>query len=354
MSSSVYLRGILMAACLQMAACGGELGEAVGQQVLDRDEKPVAGIDLDPPKGDDDRPQFCTHEYRPVCGINPVQCVTAPCPEGIYTTFGNQCTANVQGAAVAFAGECGELEGKPYPEAVSCDTVWEPVCAATKARTPCAEAPCPAVVHKTFSNTCEADAAQAHTLFEGECGALEDARVARLDGFCPAVVEPVCALAAKNIACITEPCPSHEYQTFNNACEAELALASVVLESNCGDLEHELTMGEPPVVVSERLPAETKPVTIVGAKIKDDLLSVELAYSGCDQQHFQLVVSNAFRESFPVQAGFVFKPMVNDLCKAHWVTQFVYDLRPLKHAYQQAYQTKSGEIVLPQLGTYSF
>ena len=38
------------------------------------------------------RPEFCTQQYDPVCGLVRVQCVTTPCPP-IPKTFGNACTA---------------------------------------------------------------------------------------------------------------------------------------------------------------------------------------------------------------------------------------------------------------------
>ncbi len=56
---------------------------------------------------------ICTLEYDPVCALKDtgVVCVTAPCFNHEYPTFGNQCSANGHNADFGFKGECGSLEG---------------------------------------------------------------------------------------------------------------------------------------------------------------------------------------------------------------------------------------------------
>lgn len=56
--------------------------------------------------------------------------------------------------------------------------------------------------------------------------------------FCPAVVDPVCAIEVTNVMCVTAPCnPIKRYKTFNNACEAEVANAEIAFKGICGKLE---------------------------------------------------------------------------------------------------------------------
>lgn len=49
---------------------------------------------------------ICTMEYRPVCGLTEVQCVTEPC-EPVLQTFGNGCSACAAGNVISYTeGEC--------------------------------------------------------------------------------------------------------------------------------------------------------------------------------------------------------------------------------------------------------
>lgn len=303
-------------------------------------------------------PVACIDIYDPVCGVIPdrVQCITTPCPVGFYQTFSNSCYANVQRATVIFGDACGSLEGELYyEEEPSCDGDYDPVCGAAVDIAPCHEAPCPATVHTTFSNACVAEMSAAPVLFQGECGDAEGIRVTELEGACPAIWDPVCGLSSQSeIICVTEPCPTHEYRTFGNACAAGLSLASVVFEGECGALENTLTMGEPPIQLTSKLPETEKTLSIGNAAIEDDILIIEVGYSGCSPQHFDMHFSPKFGESYPVQAAYSLTPQVEDLCRAAFQTEFTYDLRPLKHAYQEAYQTENGAIYLPGIGTYRF
>ncbi|MCB9817864.1 hypothetical protein H6787_00040 [Candidatus Nomurabacteria bacterium] len=55
--------------------------------------------------------QACTREYRPVCGITQIQCVTTPC-DPIEETYSNACEACAQGNVDSY------VEGSCEPEAI--------------------------------------------------------------------------------------------------------------------------------------------------------------------------------------------------------------------------------------------
>ncbi|MDX1496817.1 MAG: hypothetical protein R3352_04625 [Salinisphaeraceae bacterium] len=55
------------------------------------------------------RPQICTYEYNPVCGLRDtgVRCVTTPCPSSEWKTYGNACTACADNkVSVHYPGKC--------------------------------------------------------------------------------------------------------------------------------------------------------------------------------------------------------------------------------------------------------
>ena len=321
--------------------CGGE-PRVNGQAVLDGDKKGGTA---------------CADIFAPVCSVEKqnIQCFTEPCPIGVHKTYPNRCESNAAKATFLAEGECGDLEGEPYfEEPVACTREYAPVCAAVNIIEPCHTLPCPSVVHKTFGNKCEAKVAKAHIIRAGECGEQEGMPVTALEGACPAVADPVCGKDEGNIVCVTEPCPTHQYKTFGNPCEAELALAPVVLEEACGKLEDTAAFAEPPIQIVAELPTTGKTVTVSEARFNGDLLQVTLGYSGCGAQHFALYAQDAFLESIPLQVHTLFKPTVEDLCLAFITTEFVYDLLPLKHAYQKMYQAEHGEIVLRGIGNYVF
>jgi len=296
--------------------------------------------------------------YAPVCSVElkNIQCVTEPCPVGFYKTYPNRCTSDAAGAKFLNNDVCGDLEGKPYydEKPIACTKEYNPVCAAETVNEPCTTLPCPAVRHTTFGNPCMARAAKAPVIHEGECGKLEGTPVTNLEGACPAVHGPVCGKDEGQIACITAPCPTHQYKTFGNSCEAGLALAAVVKDEECGKLEGVVAFAEPPVKTVAKLPGTDKTVTVDKVQFEGDRLFVTLGYSGCSPQHFDLYVSTRFMESYPVQSATVFVPRVEDACLAYFTTEFAYDLIPLKHAYQEAYQTQEGEINLRGIGVYKF
>lgn len=238
-------------------------------------------------------PGICTKEYAPVCGTQTVQCVTAPC----------------------------------YP------------------------------LHKTYGNQCEADSSQERVLFEGECGKLEGTPVTTNPVICPAVYDPVCAKVANNeIACITEPCPNHEYKTFGNACEAGGQYAMTSFNESCDlySLEGQLSFEQPPARLDMKDDDALKDVRLLKSDISDDILTVTVGYSGCNAQPINFTVDTQFLESNPVQANYYFSKTIDQACEAYFEEQYAFDLLPLKAAYQTLYQSRSGVIALGKLGTYQF
>lgn len=298
----------------------------------------------------------CEAEARAMCVLEPqsVQCFTAPCPDGFHKTVMGCGDASPLPYKLVHEGVCGELEGRPYYEDSECATAGA-VCGAGLKSEPCTTLPCPAAVHQTFDSTCAALNVNAPVLLDGPCGVSEGDPVSQWPATCAEQGPlPVCAKAPADIQCVTTPCPSRHYQTFVSHCEAQKQLASLALAGGCGELEGVLAFAEPPVHVVEQLPRVEKQVEVGEAAIEGDVLTVELAYSGCDEQHFHFLISSQFRESAPVQVDYAFEPLVKDGCLAYFTTRFVYDLLPLKHVYQQAYRAESGSIVLPGIGTYSF
>ncbi len=304
-----------------------------------------------------DSNEACTLEYSPVCGIKPyaVQCITAPCPSGVYETYSNTCAAEVANAEVAFTGECGDREGTPVENSGVCTKEYKPVCGIVESIEPCLSAPCPIKRYKTFANRCVAEKAFANVVFEDACGDVDGDRVmsvANVD--CASVYDPVCAKENAGVMCITEPCETHQYSTYSNACNAGVSGAQIASQGDCGDLEGQPALATPPVVIVENLPTTDKSVTISNVTFDGDYVTFGAAYSGCQEQHFTLYASRLFLESQPVQVSVVMVPQVDDICDAYFNTTFSYDLAPLKAAFKDAYQSESGEMDIDRLGRYTF
>lgn len=291
-----------------------------------------------------------------VCVAEPqsVQCFTTPCPDGFHKTVTRCATQPPVPYEIVQEGTCGDLEGQPWYAQTEC-TKGEPVCGAVLKMDPCTSLPCPRAVHQSFDDACAASDANAPVLFEQVCGKSEGEPVAELPIACTEKLGfPVCAKSPADIQCVTAPCPTHQYQSFADECVARTQLAAFAFSGACADLEGTLAFEQPPVRVVEQLPKVEKSVEVISAAIADDVLTVELGYSGCSEQHFHFYASSFFLESAPVQVEYAFEPLVNDACLAYFTTEFVYDLLPLKHVYQQAYQTQTGTVVLPGIGSYSF
>jgi hypothetical protein len=91
-----------------------------------------------------DRPEVCTREYAPVCGIS----------RGGRRTFSNACVARSEGYRVVHRGRC-RGRGADRPEA--CPMIYAPVCAKRGWRV------------RTFGNSCQARADGYRVIRRGRC-----------------------------------------------------------------------------------------------------------------------------------------------------------------------------------------
>lgn len=90
------------------------------------------------------------------------------------------------------------------------------------------------------------------------------------------------------------------------------------------------------------------PVHILAARIMGDMLILRAEYSGgCAEHRFQLEAADAFMESYPVQLAIrLIHDDGNDPCDAVLSSEIGFGLRPLAKAYEGAYNTSSGTILL--------
>lgn len=93
---------------------------------------------------------------------------------------------------------------------------------------------------------------------------------------------------------------------------------------------------------------QTDPFTLLEAEIEGDTLSMQVGYGGgCRSHKFELLISDEFMESEPVQTVAVLDhDSGDDPCDAYILTWLFADLSPLKQAWQAAYLQESGKIVL--------
>jgi len=304
----------------------------------------------------EEEPVICPNLYEPVCSVEPqdIVCVTAPCPIGVYKTYPNRCVSDNAPATFIQEGECGDLEGEPYYDQEVCTTEYDPVCTAWINPEACLIAPCPVRQYRTFSNSCVARAAGGAELRDGECGEVEGDRIVDLSGDvgCPGVWQPVCAKDVSGIVCVTEPCPTHEYVTFGNSCEATVAVADIAWPHQaCGDLEGITSNTAPPVEMVEI--AISSGVEVRDAAIRDDTLYVTLRHGGCEPQYFDFQVERDIAENG--ETHWAFRPVLlqAQTCLAYQDSELRFDLTPLKALYEERYGDGPATIVLPDLVDYT-
>ena len=88
--------------------------------------------------------------------------------------------------------------------------------------------------------------------------------------------------------------------------------------------------------------------TISNVELIDDILNMTVSYSGgCEDHEFELIGTNNFMESDPVQINIRLSHNANnDICKAYLTEELTFDLTPLKEAWQEVYQQESGTIII--------
>ena len=92
----------------------------------------------------------------------------------------------------------------------------------------------------------------------------------------------------------------------------------------------------------------TDAYTINASTVQDDILSVDVSYSGgCETHTFTLVAEERFLESLPVQLRVSLAHNANgDTCEALITEELHFNLTTIKAAYQKSYQKDTGAIVL--------
>lgn len=307
--------------------------------------------------------KFCTTEYAPVCSVVATEttCTEGTCQIGEYLTFSNLCNSMASNAEFIQQGECGDLEGEAYCDTSdgTCPEPPAPVCTVSTAPEPCHNSPCPISTYKTFDSAESANRTPFTRIVRNEsCSDEEEGhRVIGLgqDVLCPAVYMPVCAKKQLDVTCAGLDCPTHNYETYSNGCSAGVAGAEVIwTHQGCGALEDEVAVSYPPVKMVSALNTDRFTPRVDKARVENDVLYVNLFYSGCNEQHFDFQVSQTFAESMPVQASWTFVAQVDQACQEAFNVEYQYDLKPLKAIYQEQYGAGSGTIVLPGLIDYSF
>jgi hypothetical protein len=95
-------------------------------------------------------------------------------------------------------------------------------------------------------------------------------------------------------------------------------------------------------------------------KLIQNFFLLNVSYGGGCEEHIFLLISTSFMESNPVQVNVILSHEDNDDPCDAWITEeFVFNLLPLKKAYQEKYQVKFGKIILNLEGwedslTYKF
>jgi hypothetical protein len=107
--------------------------------------------------------------------------------------------------------------------------------------------------------------------------------------------------------------------------------------------------GEPGLKAVEFCPEPpTNAVQVNAAELGGDTLKLELSYGGgCEAHAFKLCTDGAFLESYPVQTSlWVVDVGPSDPCEAWLTSTHSFDVSPIKRAYEDAYLSSEGSVIL--------
>ena len=169
---------------------------------------------------------YGTTSSDPATGV-PGGLIGMPAPS--IVTFGNKCEMTAAGYSYYKDGAC-EAGSEPGDSIVACPMVYMPVCATVN---PCpANAACFAPEYQqTFGNSCEAAAAGAMVISEGECNTSGTTEPVACD-----TPEPVCAVYP--ITCAGDVCQAMAAMPslFENKCAAQQVGATLVDMAQCDNI----------------------------------------------------------------------------------------------------------------------
>ena len=141
---------------------------------------------------------------------------------------------------------------------------------------------------------------------------------------------------------------------------AVLIMASFILSGYTTIVNAENVSSQQPIILDDDLyqKASRDPFTFgsftsnKSYELDKDMLKLFVQYSGgCEDHEFLLIGPNGFLESMPVQINVLLSHNANnDLCEAYLSEELMFDLKPLKEAWQQTYQQESGTIVVQIYG----
>jgi hypothetical protein len=82
-------------------------------------------------------------------------------------------------------------------------------------------------------------------------------------------------------------------------------------------------------------------------KLHQNLLKINISYSGGCEEHLFLLVATSFMESYPVQVNVLLSHEDNNDPCDMWITKtLVFNLVNLKESWQNLYQEESGTIIM--------